>query len=339
LPGMKVVQVRVPKALFVAMILLIAMAIAVQASAGLKCSACGRPIGKEYFKTDGRYYHPWCFRCAYCNKPIKGSYIHFKGKNYHSDCYRENVALKCGVCGGIIQGEYITDYWGDKYHPWHEGRVVQCDFCGRFIVGDLIRGMVRFRDGRFLCARCAPSAVRDAKEAKRLAVEVAARLRRYGIAVDAWRIDFKLVGRDKLKKLSDRPSYDTTGFVDYAVEKNLFGKVKSQRIKIYLLEGMPRIQAAAAVAHELAHVWQFKNCRLKLEKTLSEGSANYAAALVLREIGGPEARFIIDRMEKNEDPVYGDGYRKVRKYVERKGVKSWLNVLKRKDVSISSLAP
>jgi hypothetical protein len=277
-----------------------------------------------------------CFRCDYCNQPISDSYVVYRDKQYHDFCFKRHVALKCAVCGGVITDEYIIDYWGNTCHKHHEGKVIRCDFCKRFIAGSLVRGMAKLPDGRSLCALCAPSSVIERADARALMAEVASRLARFGLKVETSGIELELAGVKKLRAVAHSGGQDLTGFVDYEVEKNLFGKVKQQKIKVYILHGMPRVQAAGAIAHELAHVWQFQQGRLHVDKALSEGSANYASYLVIKRIGGPEAEFIMENMLRDEDPEYGEGFRRVKSYAEREGFAAWLKLLSSTEPMTSS---
>ncbi|NIO28577.1 MAG: protein DA1 [Candidatus Latescibacteria bacterium] len=300
------------------------------------CKACGEQITGSYFETGRNYYHPHCFTCEYCTEPIEESYVVYKGKNYHRACFEKHVAIRCSVCNEIIKGEYFLDHWGNAYHKHHEEKIIRCDFCNRFIVGNLIKGMVRYPDGRHLCGKCSVSAVTELEIASSLMFDVAKQLGKFGLHVDPREIELHLVGQDKLRELSSDRSGDTTGFTDYAINKNLFGHVKYQSIKVYVLYGMPKVQMISTLAHELTHVWQFINGQLKQEQALSEGSCNFASYLVLRKIGGREGEFIIENMLNDKDPIYGEGFRRVKRYAEKNGLASWLKLLKMKDPSIST---
>jgi hypothetical protein len=196
--------------------------------------------------------------------------------------------------------------------------------------------MVKYPDGRMLCGSCAPSAVVREGEARVLMRDVAIELARHGLDVQTQAIVLELVERDKLGKIANTHTLDTKGYVDYSVEKNLFGAETHRSITIYILSGMPRIQAAGTLAHELMHVWQFMQGRLHVEQALSEGSANYAACLVLSSIGGKAAEYSIEMMLNDPDPVYGEGFRRVKSFAEREGIAAWLNLLASKKPMLSS---
>ena len=310
---------------------LLALAPAARAQTERVCAACGQPIHEAYFETGGSFYHSRCFTCSYCKKPIDGPYTVFHNENYHTPCFEQHVALKCAVCGGIIQGQYLLDYWGNAYHTRHKDDVLQCDFCQRFIVGDLAGRMTRLSEGRALCSKCAPNSVTSIREASSLVSDVARTLGSYGIDVDPRKIELRLVGAEELARIAESRSHETKGFTDYLVKKGPFGKKRAETVKVYLLYGMPRLQMASTAAHELMHVWQFRNGRLDQDPALSEGSCNFASYLFLRKTGGREAEFVIDGMLKDPDRIYGEGFRRVKTYAEREGMPAWLRLLDEKN--------
>ena len=63
-------------------------------------------------------------------------------------------------------------------------------------------------------------------------------------------------------------------------------------------------------AHELAHVWQELQDLNSLAPDESEGSAEYAAYLLLKAGGTEEGRIKIAAMKESKDPAYGLGFRK-----------------------------
>jgi hypothetical protein len=143
------------------------------------------------------------------------------------------------------------------------------------------------------------------------------------------------VGAAELSRIAGTRSTDTKGFTDYLVDKTAFGKVNDETIRVYLLYGMPRVQTTGTAAHELMHVWQFRKGRLDQDPAVSEGSCNFASYLVLRKMGGPGAEFVIDGMLKDPDPVYGEGFRRVKAYADDKGIAAWLRLLKQKNPDLT----
>lgn len=82
----------------------------------------------------------------------------------------------------------------------------------------------------------------------------------------------------------------------------------NQRCAIYILSHLPEKQFCEVAAHELAHDYlrhRYGNIR---DLTIQEGFAEEAAWRMNRIMKQAERN---DRIEKNSDPVYGAGFRKV----------------------------
>ncbi len=293
------------------------------------CAACGQPVEEAYFLTKGRLYHARHFRCARCDREIRGSYSEYQGKVYHDDCFRNHVALRCGLCRDMIQGEYLQDYWGNSYCQRHDGVAPVCDSCGRFVSEELTGGGVRYDDGRFVCNICRPTSITDIDEILDLVHEIAGHLAKFGMKVDYNGIRIHLIGREEMQTLSGHHSEGLRGFTDYREDFRIFGHSRNRSMHMYLLYGMPRMEIISTIAHELAHVWQFNNGRFKNERAWAEGSCNYAAYLVLGRYPGRESSFFRMSLTRDGDDAYGEGFRRVKTLAEAEGMKTWLGHLSR----------
>ena len=293
------------------------------------CGACGEPITVESFQTKGVYYHSACFRCAQCDRAITGPYSEYKGKNYHNDCFERFVALKCALCQQTIRGEYLQDFWGNSYCLRHDDDAPVCDSCGRFIADNTTGGGVRYDDGRFICNICHPKSMTDIDEILGLVHEVAGHMRSLGMKTDYHGIRIHLVGREEMQKLSGHHSEGLRGFTDYREDFRVFGKSHDRKMDMYLLYGMPRMELISTIAHELGHVWQFNRGRFRNDRAWNEGSCNFAAYLVLARYPGKESAFFRASLARDDDSVYGEGFRRVKVLAEAEGTKSWLRYLSR----------
>lgn len=310
---------------------LLAAAVLSAAQPEIHCKKCGRPITDAYFQTNGDYYHAECFACDHCGKPINGEYVTHGGKNYHTDCFEREVARRCALCGRGIQGKYLIDFWGNSYHIEHQKEATPCEYCGRFISAITTQGGVKYSDGRTICSICRASAVTNGEEAERITIEVARHLDRIGMNVAPDIIDVHLIGLAEMKEKSGKGSNRLTGFTDFAETRSLFGVSKERKIDVYILYGMPRIDVVSTLAHELAHVWQFLAGRFKNDRALSEGSCNFAAFLVLQKYPGGQTDYVTANIKDDKDKVYGEGFRRVRRFVDENGVAAWLDLLRKKD--------
>ena len=300
------------------------------------CAFCGNPIGDSRFNKDGgNYYHPEHYaqhvapKCAFCGQPIIGEYIKSEGKTYHKDHYDKYVALKCSFCGLTINGNYTKTFWGETYHKYHEGNVVKCDYCSRYISDSGTGGGVRYDDGRNICGICLSTVIKDYAVAQHLFGEVKKELERYGININWDKIGFYLADRNFIAQLSNesRVIEQQTGFTYHRFE-TINGQIRSRVFDVYILSGMPEANFISTAAHELMHVWLYLNAPYDMDNSLSEGSANYASYLVLRNRRMDRARFLIENLESDRDPVYGDGYRRVKQFVGTRGMNGWIGFLK-----------
>jgi LIM domain len=293
------------------------------------CAACGKPVINEIFQTKGTTYHGNCFRCAQCDRPITGAYSEYKDKNYHNTCFERHVALKCSLCDDIIRGEYLQDFWGNSYCLRHDSDAPVCDSCGRFIAEHTTEGGVRYDDGRFVCNLCRPKSITDIDEILGLVHEVAGHMRSVCMKFDYNGIRIHLIGRDEMQKLSGHHSDGLRGFTDYREDFRVFGRSHDRRMDMYLLYGMPRMELVSTIAHELGHVWQFNRGRFRNDRAWNEGSCNYAAYLVLARYRGRESAFFRSSLSRDDNDVYGEGFRRVKALADAEGNKTWLRHLAR----------
>lgn len=298
------------------------------AAAEHTCAACGRVIEGGHFETGGRYYHPEHFTCAHCGAPITGAYTEYKGENYHTDCFKRSVALRCSLCNGVIEGEYIQDYWGNSYHLHHQDDPC-CDSCSRFISPSVTGGGVRYDDGRYICAICQPKSVTDIDDVMRMIDEVAGHMSRFGMEVDYKGLEVHLIGQQQMKDLSGEHSSGLRGFSDYSHDWRIFRRAGNRKLNVYFLYGMPRMELVSTIAHELAHIYQFNHGRFENDRHFAEGSCNYAAWLVLAKYRGEDSDFFRHALVNETDDVYGEGFRRVRRFAEAEGAGAWLERLRK----------
>jgi hypothetical protein len=291
------------------------------------CHECGEKITDSYFKTDGVYYHADCFVCAYCSRPIQGIYTSYHGDSYHTKCFENHVGKRCAICDGLINGEYLIDFWGNTYHPTHRDETRECVYCGRFIAPRTTGGGIRYSDDRYICNLCRDTAVTTKDEAYLILAEVARHMAGFGMDVELGEIKLHVVGLEDMQKKSGKGSYRLTGFTDFEETKGLFGVLSRREIDVYVLYGLPRIDAVSTLAHELAHVWQFSAGRLKNDAAFAEGSCNYAAYLVLQNYTGKSRDYVVVNLAEDENEIYGEGFRRVKRYAESEGIDTWLDRL------------
>jgi len=312
---------------------LLTLAVVTAEAGGLRCDACKQPITATYRIFDHKNLHESCYlkyyalRCAYCNREITGPYMAYEGNNLHRECYLKRFARYCSICERPIVGEYIHNTWGDAVCAVHVGEFPACEFCGRLRADKLTGRGTRYRDGREICGVCYATAVRRAEDARPLLDSVKSILRRYGIATGL-PFEFHLVDRGQMASLTPATGRSSWGYTELKRRGGLFRWLQSEKIDMYILDGMPRVVFMRVAAHELMHVWLFEHASLEMDHMLVEGSCEYAAYLALSEMADPLARFDLDNQKSNEDLAYGAGFRSVSGYVSKVGLENWLGYLR-----------
>lgn len=316
-------RIAVP-ALMALLFLLIPFTLPAQSE--VTCSICREEITGEYVETPDGTFHARHFRCDWCRKPIDELYITSEEKHYHKTCYDGNVALRCNICDGLIQGRYNVDHWGNRYHLSHEMEFQRCEYCARPIADMVTGGGIRYGDGRHVCNMCVGSAIRTERMAAELMEEAAWKLKRLGMEVEPEGIRIRVIGLKEMQSLVGDGSHSLRGFTRYEERQGLFSVSKT--LEIDLLYGLPYEDAMATLAHELAHAWQFLNGKKSIHPAFSEGSANYAAYLILTDMGDERSAFVVEGMMQDKDRNYGEGFRRVKQYAEEVGTRDWLNRLR-----------
>jgi hypothetical protein len=321
-----------------------------------RCAGCGEIISKQAVVVDGKLYHTECFRCAACNEPIRDEYLlgsdsryyhrtcleritHTKcnycgeyitasksitvgDKIYHEKCYYEFVAPRCDICGEPLEGSYITDFWGSRFHPRHTKEFPVCQVCGRLIW----QGGYEIDKGRWLCPVCRSMSVTSPERIRGLLEEVREELARMGIVVKTLGLRINMVDREHLDE-GRTPSGHSHAYA-HVIWKSGTERAGDETATINVLNGMPEDMMRGIIAHELMHVWQNENQAGEAPIEVREGSANWASSLIYSRMQTKRGQFFLNSLEKSTDPVYGKGYNEVSKYADREGVQAVLYLLK-----------
>lgn len=297
------------------------------------CGYCKNPIkDRDYSYDHGRFYHVACYQrqyqliCSHCDRPITDTYIEVDKRKYHEQCYQAYVAPRCAACGERLTDMYQLDAYGNRYHPFHQDVFPSCRYCQGYFLGHGRGGQI-YDDGRAICDHCLATAVTDEDELETLAEEINGHLTLYGLNVVLSQITLEFGNLDELQIDHANPHPNPTGLTRLEQRTAFFGLITESDQTVTIAYGMPRAWVISTLAHELTHVWHNQNGRLDLESAFCEGSCNYASYLVLQEYEGPLVDYLILSMEQEADPIYGDGYRMVKNWVDRASVYEWVALM------------
>ena len=314
------------------------------AAAGVACDVCGRSIrpGESYYQQDGRTYCSEDFEqqlpvCSVCGKKCRGSYSVSEGKNFCSkECFEKSLPV-CSVCGRR------TSSWTTPA----DGSFLACPDCmrkPRCFICETPTDEEPLDDGRAICPKCRAAAVTDPDEAERVFRAVRDAMRSgMGLATDH-RIAFSLVDRPtlhrKAKGISDSPNelglfvqnvtYRTRERRSASDGRVLSRKTEktAEKFDVYALDSMPREVLEYVCAHELGHDWQAERYPKITDPAVKEGFAEYVGWLYNRMRGRHRLN---RRIETNPDPVYGEGFRRIRRIADREGFEGVCRYLESKN--------
>ncbi len=294
------------------------------------CTGCGKKIEVDsWIKVDGDDYHPECFQCAKCGGSIgNDSYYRHGGLYYHHSCYLDHLAPRCDLCGKVLEGTAIVDFFGNRYCAFHEGVEPRCECCRRFISDDHTGGGRQYDDGRQTCNLCLHSAIFTSDDGLALLDSIRDNLQTFGICIEG-KVRLRLINQTELRQRSEGLLSDPQGVATYRKETSSSGAVVRADFEIFSLRGLPRLSLTSVLAHELMHIWLFQNAAADIDPALCEGACNYVSYLVLAEDDTEYAAMLLDKLQRDVSPIYGDGYRETARYVSRVGIERWLEYLKK----------
>ena len=299
----------------------------------LKCKLCNDYIESRYITFKNNAYHEKCYkdhiqlRCFHCKNTISGEYNIDNGKNYHKLCFRNFILQKCDVCFKPIDDLYIKDHYGNTYHNYHRSTMPTCESCNRLISSSITNGGIKINKKRNVCNLCRKHTVNDKSKVNTIFLDVRDELISLGISNIPEQIPIHLVeSKGKLQKISEIfLPIGLQGYTKYEYQK--IGKKKiNENYTIYILSHLHEINFRAVLAHELLHVYLYKN-DIHLKKSLVEGFCNLGSEHIYKSYGESKiARLRLDAMAKDDDPDYGKGYRIMSSELETNG---WRKLLKK----------
>jgi hypothetical protein len=302
---------------------------------GLICHACNKSLPGPLIEYDGWNYHRSCYlekiaaRCGVCSLPITdGEWTAVEGIPYHNHCFEDSVAPICSICNQLIEGSYIENRWGERYHAHHQGEVMTCSFCDRLIDAPAKGNGHIFHGTRFICRICSKDAIDDEQDADRRREEISAGLAAVGIVISNIDLRLQLVDPAGLEDATDRRGNKTLGLFRGGRRTFASGGPDDLTGTISIATGLPPAVFTGTTAHELMHVWLFVHEVEDRDEAWVEGSCNFAAWLTLGRTLSDEFSWCQDALMEDPNPVYGDGFRRVKKLVDERGIDFWLKQLR-----------
>ena len=289
------------------------------------CPDCNKVVSAvDSVLIRGKYYHKRCRVCYKCGEVIKLGKHEFDGHVYHTDCFLSK--MRCCVCGRMVLNPH-TDWYGNVACDEHAHL---CHYCRRFITPD-IGGEHPFQSGYFedgvkkvydgyICGECKSAIIQTENDVERCRHEVLELFRNNGI--DGIPIDIPI----KLTDMHDEEQ--SLGITPWGLNYSYLSKTRTTySCEISIRDNLPELQFKGTLGHELLHSWLFLYA-IKLPKNEIEGFCNLGSLLVYKNNKSQASDFLINYMlDKNEDPIYGEGYRLMKMRLDKLGWKGLMDAL------------
>lgn len=293
------------------------------------CKYCGQPVRGEYIVALEATWHPEHFLCAGCSQPLgQGNYLLGQGKPYHQACYATYQAPRCVYCQKPLMGRYLIDAWGDKFCPEHQEQYPRCSFCSRLIPpNQQTPGWQDYNSLR--CSVCRSTAIETAEQAQPLFNQLKQWIGQQGFRFNQLPLRLELCGRAKLMTLFQGRSESHPLGITLSSMHMQNGFVRENRVEgVAVLQGMPALLFAGVVLHELGHVWLTVHGIRNLPLWAEEGFCQLLSHRYYAGLGTPEACYHVESLERETDPIYGDGFRHVHALSERIGFAHFVETLR-----------
>ena len=294
------------------------------------CKQCGQPIWEGYITALGATWHPEHFLCAACHQPIGSARFNLhEGAPYHPECYRQQVAPRCAYCGKPLVGEYMIDHWGTKYCKEHPKQYPACSFCGRLVPPQQQEQGVS-SSGSVRCPACRASAIENVEQARPVFSQLIRWVNSQGLMYNNLHLTLELCDRPKLAKLLKVHAETHALGVTTGETHTLNGRVTRTEVSgVAILEGLPTTLFQGTTIHELGHVWLIVHGVKGLPSWAEEGFCELLSYRYYTQLNTPESRYYAKGIEQNPNPVYGEGFRRVRAVADYMGFQRFVETMQR----------
>lgn len=218
------------------------------------------------------------------------------------------MSHKCYLCGKPIVDSYYTDWCKHKVCTNHKFPVPRCVSCGQYCN----ETAVDIGTGALFCPYCQEHMVNKAESP-----HIIGFIRKiYNVSpignITNWHL-----------KVVDAPTlYRMTGDINTRGLAQRYGNDYT----IFIFRHLSKVQFANVLAHEMLHIWQY-NRMINASSMYMEGFCNLGSYVVMKAIDNVESHATIERMMNSPDPIYGEGFRLMKRFFEQNQWESAINEL------------
>jgi hypothetical protein len=227
--------------------------------------------------------------------------------------------------------EYLVDYWGTMFCKEHQGKYPVCSYCGRLVPPQQQEQSVRNGES-VRCPICRASAVETIDQARPIFSRLIHWVNNQGLKYNNLHLSLELVDRHKLARLITGRA-GTAGIHSQGVTLSTTHTLNSKEVRtevngIAVLEGMPTTSFQGVTIHELGHVWLIVHDIKDLQSWAEEGFCELLTHRYYTQLNTEESRYHAKSTETNPDPIYGDGFRRVRTIAGAMGFQRFVETMR-----------
>lgn len=294
------------------------------------CKSCSKPISGTHLTALDADWHPEHFCCIVCQQPIaEDRFLVFEGQPCHATCYEKSIAPRCTICNKALAGKHQINYWDERFCSDHAKEYASCSYCGR-LVPHITKRMRRRSVENISCDSCRSTAIENAAQARLLMPKLAAWIEEQGVYFRQKTFRIEVLDHADFMSRSGgrRDPLGLTSSTRYMRNKRVVDHARVESVAI--LQGLPRTLFEGVCIHELGHVWLVQQNIVNLPAVDEEGFCELLSHHHYIQGGSQAHLFYARGIAENSSPVYGDGFRKLKRLEERIGFEQIIKSLLRK---------
>lgn len=182
------------------------------------------------------------------------------------------------------------------------------------------------------CQTCRASAVETVDQARPIFTRLIHWVNAQGLFYNNLPLSLELVNQPRLlellKERAGTAGTDSLG-VTISTTHTVNGRIINTEVNgVAVLEGMPSTVFQGVTIHELGHVWLIVHNIKGLPLWAEEGFCELLSYRYYTQLNTDESRYHAQSIESNPNPIYGEGFRRMRALADAKGFQRFVEMLR-----------
>lgn len=179
------------------------------------------------------------------------------------------------------------------------------------------------------CPTCRANAIETIDQARPIFTRLIQWVNAQGLVYNNLPLSLELVDRPRLAELLKGQTRSDSLGATMSTIQTVNGRIMSTKVdKVAVLEGLPSIVFQGVTIHELGHVWLIVHDIKGLPSWAEEGFCEFLSHRYYTQLNTGESRYHAKSIESNPNPIYGDGFRRVRGIADAKGFRQLVETMR-----------